>query len=123
MIKLKNREVLEIDQALAYLSQQNTSAWYGVSKNIRIITPLLKEIEASKLDIYKKYAKTNEKGNIETDEKGVVFNNKEEADKMWVSLMEEEVEVEFFRIKLEDLKEFKLDASLMSLLVDRIIFE
>ena len=125
MVKLKNSEVLVVDNALAYLSQQSTPAWYGVSKNIRIISPFLKEIEASKKDIIDRYGEKDKEGNLVIDEEtnSPKFKDQEEVDKIWSGLMNEEVEIDFYKIKVDTLKDSNLNAGLMSRLVDVILEE
>lgn len=123
MVKLKNKELMKIDNALAYLSQQQTPAWYGVAKNIRIITPFLVEIESSKQDIYRKYAEKDDFGNPIIKEGQVCFENKEEADKIWDSLMNEEVDINFYKIKINTLEGVSLDAFVMEALLETVLIE
>ena len=48
MAKLKNKDVMMINESLLYLSSLKTKAWYGVSRNMQKLKPVLKAISENR---------------------------------------------------------------------------
>ena len=122
-VKIKNKDLLMINESLLYVSQQQTGAWYGVSKNLRTLKPLIAEINEGRSSIVDNLTEKDESGNpLVGEDKDLVWTDKESADKQWDELMNEEVEVDFFVIPNEKFgDEVKLDSMMLEPLIDIII--
>jgi hypothetical protein len=122
-VKIKNKDLLMINESLLYVSQQQTSAWYGVSKNLRTLKPLIAEINEGRSSIVDNLTEKDESGNpLVGENKDLVWTDKESADKQWDELMDEEVDVDFFVIPNEKFgDEVKLDSIMLEPLIDIII--
>lgn len=122
-VKIKNKDLLMINESLLYVSQQQTGAWYGVSKNLRTLKPLIAEINEGRSSIVDNLTEKDESGNpLVGEDKDLVWTDKESADKQWDELMNEEVEVDFFVIPNEKFgDEVKLDSMMLEPLIDVII--
>ena len=59
MGKIKQKDLLNVNASLVYLSNEETSAWYQVAKNIRIIKKHIMEYEESHKSIMDKLADKN----------------------------------------------------------------
>ena len=64
-MKITNLQLLQINDALTYLSDSNTEAWYQVGKNLRKIKTPIVEFRASHQDIVENYAEKDKKGQIQ----------------------------------------------------------
>ena len=96
-VKIKNKDLLMINESLLYVSQQQTSAWYGVSKNLRTLKPLIAEINEGRSSIVDNLTEKDESGNpLVGENKDLVWTDKESADKQWDELMDEEVDVDIY---------------------------
>jgi len=122
-VKIKNKDLLMINESLLYVSQQQTGAWYGVSKNLRTLKPLIAEINEGRSSIVDNLTEKDESGSpLVGEDKDLVWTDKESADKQWDELMNEEVEVDFFVIPNEKFgDEVKLDSMMLEPLIDIII--
>ena len=122
-VKIKNKDLLMINESLLYVSQQQTGAWYGVSKNLRTLKPLIAEINEGRSSIVDNLTEKDESGSpLVGEDKDLVWTDKESADKQWDELMDEEVEVDFFVIPNEKFgDEVKLDSMMLEPLIDIII--
>jgi len=122
-VKIKNKDLLMINESLLYVSQQQTGAWYGVSKNLRTLKPLIAEINEGRSSIVDNLTEKDESGNpLVGEDKDLVWTDKESADKQWDELMNEEIEVDFFVIPNEKFgDEVKLDSIMLEPLIDIII--
>ena len=122
-VKIKNKDLLMINESLLYVSQQQTGAWYGVSKNLRTLKPLIAEINEGRSSIVDNLTEKDESGNpLVGEDKDLVWTDKESADKKWDELMNEEIEVDFFVIPNEKFgDEVKLDSIMLEPLIDIII--
>ena len=122
-VKIKNKDLLMINESLLYVSQQQTGAWYGVSKNLRTLKPLIAEINEGRSSIVDNLTEKDELGNpLVGEDKDLVWTDKESADKQWDELMNEEIEVDFFVIPNEKFgDEVKLDSIMLEPLIDIII--
>jgi hypothetical protein len=111
MVKITNKEMLNVNASLVYLSQKETAAWYQVSKNIRILKPFLAEWEESHKSIIEKLADKGEDGKVAVNDKGQVSfgDNIEKANESYESLLKEEVEIPFFTFSYSKLEDSKLD--------------
>jgi hypothetical protein len=128
MSELKKKDLLIINDSLLYLSNLKTKAWYGVSRNLQKLKSPLEEISENRKTITEKLQKKDSKGQPVTEEiNGVqipVFEDKDEADKIWSEFMEEEApKVEFYKIKIDKLEDIELDAMAIQPLLDTILVE
>ena len=88
-VKIKNKDLLMINESLLYVSQQQTGAWYGVSKNLRTLKPLIAEINEGRSSIVDNLTEKDESGNpLVGEDKDLVWTDKESADKQWDELMD-----------------------------------
>lgn len=126
-MKITNLQLLQINDALTYLSDSNTEAWYQVGKNLRKIKTPIVEFRASHQDIIDNYAKKDKDGNVEfIDEHKTQINfgkNGEKATELWNNLMNEEVDVDFHTINYKKVGNASLDALRIEPLLDIIITE
>ena len=128
MTKLKNKDVLIINESLMYLSSKGTGAWYGVSKNLRKIKVVVAEINASKDSILENLSKKGKDGKPmfegEGQDRKVVWIDEKKADKQWNELMNEDAaEVDWFPIPEAKFEGSELDALLIEPLLDVIIVD
>lgn len=129
MAKLKNKDVMMINESLLYLSSLKTKAWYGVSRNLQKIEPVLKAVTENRKAVTEQLAEKDENDQIvfigEGDARVPSFgDNQEEADKIWKEFMEEDAKkIDFYKIKLETLEGTELDALAVQPLLDRILVE
>jgi len=126
-MKITNLQLLQINDALTYLSDSNTEAWYQIGKNLRKIKTPIVEFRASHQDIVDNYAKKDKDGNIEfIDEHKTQINfgkNGEKATELWNNLMNEEVDIDFHKINYKKVGSASLDALRIEPLLDIIITE
>lgn len=125
MVKITNKEMLNVNASLVYLSQKETAAWYQVSKNIRILKPFLSEWEDSHKSIIEKLADKDEEGKVAVNDKGQVSfgDNIDEANEAYESLLKEEVEIPFFTFSYSKLEDSKLDGLQVEPLIDVVILD
>jgi hypothetical protein len=129
MSKFKNEQVLKINAALVYLSQQNTDAWLKISRNIKKIKPLLVSFQESHQEIVDEYSEKDSKGAVKQDENGQVKfgKNGDAVDKAWEDLNKEEVSIDFIEIPETEIrkegKPAQLDAITIEPLLDVIIID
>ena len=129
MAKLKNKDVMMINESLLYLSSLKTKAWYGVSRNMQKLKPVLKAISDNREAVTEELAEKDENGKIVFEGEGNARvpkfgDKKEEADKLWKEFMEEDAKkIDFYKIKLEKLEDTELDAMLVEPLLDTILVE
>lgn len=126
MVKLKNKDVMIMNECLMYLSSKQTQAWYGVSKNLRALKPIVEEINATKDEIVKNLSKKDTAGEIlyvgEGAQKVVVWEDQIKADELWKECMQEESEnISFYNIPYSKFGEVELDALMLEPLMDIII--
>ncbi len=122
-VNLKNKDVIEINESLFYLSEKQTGAWYGVSKNIRSIKNIMEEINASRNEIVKKMAKLDKDGNpVKGDNNGIVWKDEKKANIQFEELLNEQISVSVFEIPMSKFDESdKLDSFAIAPLIDIII--
>jgi hypothetical protein len=128
MSELKRKDLLIINDSLLYLSNLKTKAWYGVSRNLQKIKSSLEEIDENRKSITEKLQKKDKNGSVVTEEvngmKIPVFENKEEADKLWQEFMDEDAPaIEFYEIEIKKLEDVELDAIVIEPLLDKILVE
>ena len=128
MSELKRKDLLIINDSLLYLSNLKTKAWYGVSRNLQKIKSSLEEIDENRKNITEKLQKKDKNGSVVTEEvngmKIPVFENKEEADKLWQEFMDEDAPaIEFYEIEIKKLEDVELDAIVIEPLLDKILVE
>lgn len=127
MSKLKNKDILIINESLLYLSQKGTAAWYQVSKNLRAVKAAVAEINATKDDILENCAEKDKDGVIKYEGEGVerkvVWKDADEADKKWEEMMNDEApEIKFHKFSFDKFGEdVSLDALAIEPLIDVII--
>lgn len=123
--KVTNGELLEIQGALSYLTKKETEAWYQIGRNLKKIAKPLEDINDAKKLLFDKYAIKDDNGNIKFKDENrmeVDFGeNKDDADKLWQEIKDEEVEVEFYKFNKSILDGEKLNSSAMLPLLDVII--
>ena len=125
MGKIKQKDLLNVNASLVYLSNEETSAWYQVAKNIRIIKKHIMEYEESHKSIMDKLADKNKDGTIKVNDKGQVSfgKNLDKANDMYISLMEEDVDVNFYTFSFGKLGDSKLESLKIEPLLDVIIVD
>lgn len=125
MGKIKQKDLLNVNASLVYLSNEETSAWYQVAKNIRIIKKHIMEYEESHKSIMDKLADKNKDGTIKVNDKGQVSfgKNLDKANDMYISLMEEDVDVNFHTFSFGKLGDSKLESLKIEPLLDVIIVD
>jgi hypothetical protein len=128
MSELKKKDLLIINDSLLYLSSLKTKAWYGVSRNLQKLKSPLEEISENRKAIQEKLQKKDKDGNIVTEEiNGVqvpLFEDKEQADKLWSEFMDEEApKIDFYKIEIEKLEDIELDALVIEPLLDKVLVE
>ena len=126
-MKVKNIDLLQINDALTYISEENTGAWYQVGKNMRIIKPHIAEFRESHQEIINKYAQ-RDKDNVvkfldETKTQIDFGKHSEETTDLWNSLLQEEIDVDFHKFEYKTIGNQVLDAIRVEPLLDRIIIE
>ena len=128
--KLTNQDVLLIFEALKYLSDKETKAWYGISRNLQKIKPLTKSYHELKNEIIEKCAEKDEQDKVKYSrtENGIEFSiipdKLDEFREATNSLDNEEVkEIDWYKIKMDKLDDLKLDAVKLEVLLDIIIEE
>ena len=118
---------MTISASLQYLSNLDTPAWYHVGRNLKRLEKATDELNTAKNSIVEKFIQKDEKGNpIYIDENKTMYDlgkKQVEADKLWAELQEEKIEVEFYPIKFELLKDLKLNAAKITSLIDTVIIE
>lgn len=126
-MKITNLQLLQINDALTYLSDSNTEAWYQVGKNLRKIKTPIVEFRASHQDIVENYAEKDKNGQIQfINESNTEINfgkNGEKATELWNNLMNEEIDIDFHKINYKKIGDASLDALRVEPLLDIIITE
>lgn len=125
MVKIKQKDLLNVNASLVYLSNEGTSAWYQVAKNIRIIKKHIMEYEESHKSIMDKLADKNKDGTVKINDKGQVSfgKNLDKANDMYISLMEEDVDVNFYTFSFDKIGDSKLESLKIEPLLDVIIVD
>jgi hypothetical protein len=128
MDKLKNKDLILMNEALMYLSSKQTSAWFGVSKNIRAIKPHIEEINASKEDIIANLSQKDSEGKPmyvgDGQERRVVWTDEAEADKVWKELMETPAaKIKWTSISEAKFGDVELDSFVVESLMDIVIVD
>lgn len=126
-ITVTKGEALEIFGALQLLSQQNIKAWYPISRNIQRLKPFIKELDEDKLIIQEKFGEKDEQGRLKYIDPqkrmiDITIENRIELDKLWEDLKTEEISVEIYQIKVEELPEL-LNPHIAGPLLDVIIID
>jgi hypothetical protein len=128
-MKIKNSELIMVDRALAYLSGENTKAWYPIARNIQKIAQPLKDLEEAQKGVYEKLCDKNEDGSVKPkkldngNEVMTFEDNAEELEKVMFELLEEEVDVDFYRFSYEKFGDCQLDSIKIQPLMDKVIHE
>jgi hypothetical protein len=127
MIKLKKKEVLTINESLTYLSQQKTSAWYPISKNLKLVKPFILDINETKEELIKNLAKIDEEGKVSTkNQNGITvidWKDEKEATTLWDDILNEEVSIDFYKFGIDKLNDLKLEAVVIEPLLDVCLIE
>lgn len=125
MGKIKQKDLLNVNASLVYLSNEGTSAWYQVAKNIRIIKKHIMEYEESHKSIMDKLADKNKDGTVKVNDKGQVSfgKNLDKANDMYIALMEEDVDVNFYTFSFDKIGDNKLESLKIEPLLDVIIVD
>ena len=127
MVKLKKKEVLIINESLTYLSQQKTSAWYPISKNLKLVKPFILDINESREEIIKNLANIDEEGKVSTkDQNGVTvidWKDEKEATTLWDDILNEEVSIDFYKFGIDKLDDLKVEPVIFEPLLDVCVVE
>lgn len=126
MTKVKHKDLLVIDASLKYLSAQQTEAWYQIGRNLKKTKPLLTAFQEAHGEIIEKYSEKDKEGKPilvgEGENAEVNFGkNKEKADNLWKELIEEEVEIDFYKFPFSKFGEAKLDATAIEPILDIVV--
>lgn len=126
-IKMTNLELMNIADSLTYLADKETSAWYEISRNLRIVKPIMEEANEIRQGFAKNLAKKDKKGQPVVENNRYVWKSKEaelEQQKIWNEFINEEVEIkEFRKFDISKLEGIKLHGGLLSNLLDIIIID
>lgn len=127
MIKLKKKDVLIINESLTYLSQQKTSAWYQISKNLKLVKPHVLDINESREEIIKNLANIDEQGTVITkDQNGVTvidWKDEKEATTLWDNILNEEINIDFYKFGIDKFKDLQVEAVVIEPLLDVCVVE
>lgn len=124
--KLTIKEIITINNCLNSIAETtpNTSLWYCILRNKKILKPIIEEYRELQKEIVDKTVEKNEKGEIKREGNEIVFKNKEEYEKLILELQSETREVDFYTFVLTPkLIEEQLSPILMEPLIDKIIIE
>lgn len=127
-MKVSNKELLEINAALVYLSQEETDAWLKVSRNIKLIKPHIVSWDESNKEIISKHSVKDSDGKPQVNGDLYDFGkNKKKAEDDYKALMEEQINVNFVPIKHEELTKdgetARLNAVNVESLLDVVIID
>ncbi len=128
---IKKEDLINIADALGYLASKETTAWYQVGKNLRLVKSFMEEVESTRTDIKKNCALHDDKGMIVTKEVNGVnvivwkdAESEQEQDKLWKEFINEDApEIEFHKFSIDKLDGVELNAGLLSNLIDTVIIE
>lgn len=127
---LTKEDLINIADSLTYLASKETSAWYEIGKNLRLLKPFMKDVEGVRTDIKENCAKKDAKGHFIFKDLGkgfeeIVWKNKESEKKqaeIWKKFISEEApKIDFCKFSVELLEGVKLNAGLASNLIDIIL--
>lgn len=129
--KLTKEELINIADSLSYLATKETSAWYQVGKNLRLLKPFMTDVEGVREDIKNNCAKIDKDGRVVTQWIGqqelIVWKDKEaekEQLKIWKEFIGEDApDIDFHTFSMDKLENINLNAGLLSNLIDIIIIE
>ena len=110
-MKLKNKQILEAQQALGKLLNTNLPGKqaYHIKKTLESIKKQIMFIEEQRKDLIKKYGVEKEDGNFE-----IPVDEKEKREKFFTeyeSLLEIEEEIDARKLTLDDLERVELTAN------------
>lgn len=122
MAQITNEELLAISEGLNYLSSKETKIWFQVLKNRKKIKSKVEEVTELRKEIIEKFAKKDEAGKPETDEKGNVFiDDVKSLNEALKKLSEENVDVDFDTATVEDLEDTKLESRYIEPLMGTVL--
>lgn len=129
--KITKEELINIADSLSYLATKETSAWYQVGKNLRLLKPFMTDVEGVREDIKNNCAKVDKDGRVVTQWIGqqelIVWKDKEaekEQLKIWKEFIGEDApDIDFHTFSMSKLENVNLNAGLLSNLIDIIIIE
>jgi hypothetical protein len=125
--KITKGELINISDSLGYLAQKETSAWYQIGKNLRLVKSFMQEVEDVRKDIQKNLALHDENGNIVTENNFIVWkdeNSDIEQKKIWNDFVNEDAPIiDWHKFNLQKLDGVELNAGLLSNLLDVIIID
>jgi len=128
-MKITIKDLYSISEAIAYLSSCQSSAWYAVVKNKRIISPLLKDAEEDRKSIIEKFALKDDKGFVMKVKEGKeVFSfENDEKEKECLMYLEkfynEEIDVEFYTTPVKNIISESHPEIVIETLLDKIFIE
>jgi len=120
---MKVKEIIKIWNSIHSIPQ-NTSLWWCIIRNKRILQPIVEEYNSLVKEIIKETAKKDKDGKPIEEGKGVLIDKTKEYSALVNSLLEEEKNVELFIVQLtEDIINEKLSPLHMENLIGTIIME
>tara|TARA_B100001094_G_C18196280_1_gene811400 strand:- start:11163 stop:11579 length:417 start_codon:yes stop_codon:yes gene_type:complete len=122
---MKKKELLTVSQGLAYINSKETRVWHTISQNLDNIATLVFQTNEAHKQLVEDLATKDEHGNaIRSEQNQIDFgDNLETANERWSAVLEEEVTFDLIPIKLEDLKDYGMDANIMKPLMGLLIIE
>jgi len=122
---MKKKELLTVSQGLAYINSKETRVWHTISQNLDNIATLVFQTNEAHKQLVDELATKDEHGNaIRSEQNQIDFgDNLEAANDRWSAVLEEEVTFDLIPIKLDDLKDYGMDANIMKPLMGLLIIE
>jgi hypothetical protein len=128
VIIVTGNEVFAINQCLSSILDASTNITgklhYALSKNLKYVLSVIKEIGDERNDILKSFCELNKHGNPKIDDKGqLIFlkGGEEEANKLFNELLNKEYKVQVYEIPLKEYEKVNIDTS--KLKFDGLLFE
>lgn len=116
-MKLSNADIRASAQALNTLAQRKlpVSASFVVSRNLKVLQPVLEDIEQQRQDILKEYATTDDKGELVKGKDGEAQfeNGRDDFMEAFVELLETETEVSVTKLKLSAFRDAEIEPALL----------
>lgn len=122
---MTKKDLLTLSQGLAYLNSKETKVWHTISKNLDNIATLVFQTNEAHKQLVEDLATKDEHGNaIRSEQNQIDFgDNLPAANERWEATLTEEVTFDLHPIKLEDIKDYGLDANIMKPLMGLLVTE
>ena len=117
---LTKEKAAVVYSACSVLGEKDLPIWYTIVRNVQELEPLIKEYDKSKQAIIDKLAEKDKNGKpVIVGGRMIEFgSNKEEAEKLFKELGEEEIEVNIKTIDINKIKDYVLSPNVMKPLLD-----